>query len=563
MLKKSLIIMFILMFIAGMALSGCSKTTQTATTSPTTSTTSSTPTTTPSAPTTTFSTSTPITSLANATTTSLTTTPTATPQYGGTLRIISDAEMTSFMVGEMYSPEDMLQRIPVIETLVRYDAIQQQPVPFLAESATEDPIAKTVTFKLRSGVNFQDGTVCDATAVKWNLDQEQQAPNTAPDFVDVSSIEVIDASTIKVSFSTWDNSFLREMCWDSAMISPTAFQKNGLDWARTNPCGTGPFKLVTFQRDVKKVFQKWDGYWQKGMPYLDTVEIDIIADPTVALDSLLKGDDDVYGGLLPSNVKTVQGNGGFNIVLAPQVEGTVMNITGDSANPSSPFSNLLVRQAISYAIDRDSIVKYIFNGYAEVTNGMNSPECWTNSPNVKGYPYDPNKAKELLAEAHYGNGFSTTIYCRPEKYFTDTATAIQSNLADIGIQATVQVLDVGKYGQMMFGSGWTNGLFIGDMVGDPELGVIGRFFLSKAAGIGYSNTIIHPDDVEAAINNMMTATDNVTKQQEAWVLDSLTVDKYCTITPLLTHPVISALSNKVHDPNFAEGFTYADAWIEH
>lgn len=560
MLKKSLIIMFILMFIAGMALSGCSQTTQTtqtATTSQTTSTTSSTPTTT-------LSTSTPITSLANTTITPSTTTGTAAnAQYGGTLRIISDAEVTSYMVGEMYSPEDMLQRIPSIETLVRYDAVQQLVVPFLAENAIEDPIGKTVTFKLRNGVNFQDGTVCDANAIKWNLDTEMKAANTSPDFVDVSSIDVIDNLTVKVSFSTWDNSFLREMCWDSAVISPTAFQKNGLDWARINPCGTGPFKLVTFQRDVKKVFQKWDGYWQKGKPYLDTVEIDIIADPTVALASLLKGDDDVYGGLLPSDVKTVQGNAGLNVVLAPQVEGAVMDITGDSANPSSPFSNLMVRQAISYAIDRDSIQKYIFDGYAEVTNGINSPDCWTNSPNVHGYPYNPAKAKELLSEAGYRNGFSTTIYCRPEKYFTDTATTIQSNLADIGIQATVQVLDTGAYGAMMFGSGWTNGLFIGNMAGDPELGVVARFFLSKAAGIGYSNSIIHPDDVEAAINQMMTATDNVSKQQAAWVLDALAIDVYCMLTPILTSPTINALSNKVHDPNFAEGFTYADAWIEH
>jgi ABC-type transport system substrate-binding protein len=539
MLKKVLFLAIVVILVSGILITGCTKTTETTqTTQP-----SQTATTSPTQP---------------------TTAPTTQgPQSGGTLRIISGAEVTSFMVGEMYSPEDMLQRMPAIETLVRYDPVKQQPAPFLAETAVEDPIGKTVTFKLRSGVNFQDGTVCDAQAIKWNLDQEMKAPNTAPDFVDVASIDIIDASTIKVSFNTWDSSFLREMCWDSAVISPTAYEKNGLDWARVNPCGTGPFKLVTFQRDVKKVFQKFDGYWQKGKPYLDSIEIDIIADPTVQLASLLKGDNDVLGGLNPTDVKTIKDTPGFNVFQAELVTGTFNCLAGDSANPDSPFANLKVRQAVSYAIDRESIAKYVYYDYAEVTNGLNSPECWTYNPNVIGYANDPAKAKTLLAEAGYKDGFSTTIYCRPEKYFKDMATAIQSNLADVEIKADLQVLAVGQYGQMFFGTGWTNGLFLAGMVGDPELGVVGRFFFSKAAGIGFSNTIIHPDDVEAAINNMMSATNQDDKKTGAWQLDSLIIDTYSMVTPLVTTPTLTAASVKVHDPYMTQGWTYSDAWIEH
>jgi ABC-type transport system substrate-binding protein len=143
------------------------------------------------------------------------------------------------------------------------------------------------------------------------------------------------------------------------------------------------------------------------------------------------------------------------------------------------------------------------------------------------------------------------------------ATAIQSNLADVGIKADVQVLDTGAYGAMMFGTGWNNGLFLAGMVGDPELGVVGRFFLSKAAGIGFSNTIIHPDDVEAAINDMMSATNNDAKKNAAWQLDSLAIDTYAMVTPLITTPTLSAVSVKVHDPYINQGFTYAYAWIEH
>ena len=530
MVKKVLLLLLVATLVSGILITGCGKTTETPTTSvsPTTS----------------------------------TPTPTTGPQYGGTLRIIQGAEVTSFMVGEMYSPEDMVQRTPAIETLVRYDPVTQEVLPFLAEAVIEDSATMTVTFELRSGVKFHDGTVCDAQAIKWNLDTEVQAPNTAPDFVDVASIDVIDDLTVRVSFDRWDNSFLREMCWDSAVISPTAYETNGLDWARVNPCGTGPFELVTFQRDVEKVYERFDDYWQEGKPYLDRVIINIIADPTVQLASLLRGENDILGGLNPTDAKTVKETPGLEVVQSQWTTGTFNCLAGDSANPDSPFADLKVRQAVSYAIDRESIKQYVYYDYAEVTNGLNSPQCWTYNPNVAGYPYDPDKARTLLAETEYADGFDMTLWCRSEKAWKDMATAIQSNLTDIGINVDLQVLNAGQYGAMFFGMGWQNGMFLGGMVGDPEIGVVGRFFFSAAAGIGFSNTIIHPDDVEAAISAMMTATNNENKKASAWELDSLIIDKYCMVTPLLTTPSLTAVYTKVHDPYITRSWGYADVWIE-
>jgi peptide/nickel transport system substrate-binding protein len=530
MLKKVLLLLLVATLVSGILITGCAKTTETPTTSipPTTST--------------------PM--------------PTTGPQTGGTLRIIQGAEVTSFMVGEMYSPEDMTQRSPAIETLVRYDPVEQEVVPFLAESVIEDSSALTVTFKLRSGVTFHDGTACDAQAIKWNLDQEVAAPNTAPDFVDVSSIEVINNLTVRVNFSRWDNSFLREMCWDSAVISPTAYEVNGLDWVRVNPCGTGPFTLVTFQRDVEKVYERYDDYWQEGRPYLERVIINIIADPTVQLASLLRGDNDILGGLNPTDAKTVKETAGLEVVQSEWTSGTLCCLAGDSANPDSPFADLKVRQAISYAINRESLKTYIYYDYAEVTDGLNSPKCWTYNPNIAGYPYDPDRARELLAETEYAGGFDMTLWCRSEKYMKDMATAIQSNLTDIGIRVNLEVLNAGQYGAMFFGMGWENGMFMGWMVGDPELGVVGRFFFSAAAGIGFSNSIIHPDDVEAAISAMMMAKNDEDKKAAAWELHSLAIDKYCMATPLLTTPPLTGLSTKVHDPFITRGWGYADVWIE-
>jgi peptide/nickel transport system substrate-binding protein len=530
MLKKTLIIMLNLMLIAGLFLAGCSN--------------NATPTGT--APATTAATS--------------TVTPASGPVRGGTLRLIAGAEINSFMVGEMYSPEDMAQRSPGMETLVRFDITTQEVVPFLAQALTEDSAAKTIIFKLRDGVLFHDGTVCDAEAVKWNLDQEAIAPNTAPDFAGVSSIEAIDKLTVKVSFKEWDNSFLREMCWDSCVISPTAFKEKGLDYVRTNLVGTGPFKLVTFERDVKKVFQKWEHYWMPDQPYLDEVIFNIIAEPTVQMASFLKGENDVLTGINPTDAKNLKSNDNFVVVPGFPITGTINTIVGDSVNPDSPFSKLEVRQAVAYAINRQAIVDYVFNGYAAMTNGLNDPACWTYNPNVAGYPYNPAKAKELLAAAGYPDGFSTTIYLRSEKVTRDMCTAIQGDLAQVNIKADVQAMESGQYGVMMFGTGWSNGLLQCGNAGDPELGVVGRFFISKAAGIGITASIIHPDDVENAITNMMNATTKADKQKWSWELQSLVVDKYCLFIPLNHQPGLSAKAKYVQGDHLDYNWTYADWW---
>jgi ABC-type transport system substrate-binding protein len=172
------------------------------------------------------------------------------------------------------------------------------------------------------------------------------------------------------------------------------------------------------------------------------------------------------------------------------------------------------------------------------------------------------KRKLTVAEdAGYADGFSTTIWCRPEKSVKDMCTAVQSNLADVGIKADLQVLETGQYGAMFFGPGWSDGLFVANTVGDPELGVVARLFFSAAAGIGFSNSIIHPDDLENAIVNMMTATNNDDKEKYAWEMQNLLIDKYCIVSPLVTALGLYAKSPQVHDDYIEESWTFADAWI--
>jgi peptide/nickel transport system substrate-binding protein len=547
MFKKSLLVMLTVVVIIGVLMAGCAQPEEPTPTPTPTPTPSPSPSPTPTPP------------------------PTTTePQYGGTLRIIAGAEVDSLgWPSDQFSPEDYYQRTPALETLIRFNEKTGGAEPLLLESFTEDGDAKTVTFKMRQQeIKFHDGTPFDMEAMIWNLTQIKESINLSASWVGVSDWEVLDEYTLQINFHTWDNTFLRNMCWDSAMVSPTAYEENGLDWMGNNPVGTGPFKCVSFQRDVEKVFERFDDYWQEGKPYLDRIEIDIIADPTVQVASLLAGDHDIIVDVNPVDAKTLEGNPDVVLTHSNSV-GTLWSLVGDSIHPDSPFADLKVRQAMSYAINREEINEYVFYGYGMPANQTNSPAAFTHNPNVVGYPYNPEKARELLKEAGYENGLTTTLWCRSDKIGIDLNTAIQGYLADVGIIADLQALNIGQYAEKYWATGWNDSIFQTGMLSDPEVGIQARYFFEAASPLGMPQSIIHPDEVEAGIQKMVTATNLDSKQAAAWELQALLTDEYCMYTPVLLTFTIAGKSPEVHDEYSSQPesdisgiWTFADAWLE-
>ena len=163
------------------------------------------------------------------------------------------------------------------------------PVPWLATGWKIAKDLRSITFTLRKGVKFHDGTDFNAEAVKWNLDRYRTSTNT--ELKSVESVEVLDPFTVKLNLSKWSSTLIDNFTMHAGMmISPTSFQKNGADWAKTHPVGTGPFKLAYWQRDTSVKFEKFPGYWQKGKPYLDGVEWVIIADMVTRTMAFKKGE---------------------------------------------------------------------------------------------------------------------------------------------------------------------------------------------------------------------------------------------------------------------------------
>jgi peptide/nickel transport system substrate-binding protein len=383
------------------------------------------------------------------------------PIYGGTLRVIRPTFPKVIGYPPEFSPVESICALPVLERLNEWDE-QGHPIPVLAESWEGDPVNKTVTWHLRKGVKFTDGTDWNAEALRWNyqiaIDAHRQTDGKY-----VKSMEVVDDHTLKMYLSDYNYLMTQENLSWRISISPTAFKKaaggdfeKGKEWARTHSVGTGPFKVVDFQRDSYIKYARNDNYWRKGMPYLDGIESRLIQDPMTAQAIMEAGEADVWmetGDV--QNILTLEDKG-FTVNWGP---GMFYALLPNSSDPKSPYANKKVREALEYAIDRPAIARMVGFGKYEALQQL-APAAWPGY--VQGYnprPYNPEKAKKLLAEAGYPNGFKTAIMTLDRSAARDGATAIKAYLEAVGLQVRLDVADLGRYFGSVFHSGWSDLVF--------------------------------------------------------------------------------------------------------
>jgi len=330
--------------------------------------------------------------------------------------------------------------------------------PCLATSydINTDPKSPSITLHLRKGVKFSDGTDWNAQALKWNMDVVTAAGMNRSATDTWKSTEVLDDYTFRYNLTYWSNSLVRLMASGAVFcVSPTAFQKNGIEWMRWNMVGTGPFLQKEFKRDGSLTYTRNPNYWEEGKPYLDGLQELFVADALTRLAlfksggaELLSLSDDVRSA---SQLKA----SGYNIITY-QAGDTAL--VPDSANADSPWSNIKVRQAAEYAIDKESLVSALGYGYWKSAYQLNSPANIAFDSSLPGRKYDVAKAKQLLAEAGYPNGFKTTIIAQ-NTFNRDVVVAVQSYLSKIGIQADLQLPEAASYTDLQLGK-FHNALFL-------------------------------------------------------------------------------------------------------
>ncbi|CAG0997158.1 Glutathione-binding protein GsiB [Anaerolineae bacterium] len=456
---------------------------------------------------------------------------------------------------------DFYFAVTSLETLITFDATGA-PVPGLAAEWKVDVANKTITMVLQKGVKFHDGSDFNAKVAKWNMDGIRQSKRT--ELALVSSIDVVDDYTLRLNLSKYDNSILVTLGGPvGLMISQAAFEKNGgAAWSEKNPVGTGPFKLVSWQRDVKQVYARFDGYRQKGKPYLDGVEWIIVADPLVRLASFKAGESNITQNVEPKDAKQLEAEGKYQIAT---LASALYALAPDGANPDSVFAKLPVRQAVEYAIDKQTLCDTLGYGYWKPLYQAAAPGSWAENPKVVSNKYNPTKAKQLLTEAGYPTGFKTTIYTpNSPQIIVDMLTAVQGYLKAVGIDAKLEAMEQVRYGDVYAGKGWKDGLAMAPMGLSPnEIGLLNRLFLPGSVLLP---SALRPSAFQQKLIEVGAAADNDTKQKLTWELQKIGADDNAMMIWLHSNVGVVASQKKVHNDGFNKTigvpWTPADAWMD-
>jgi peptide/nickel transport system substrate-binding protein len=454
---KGLFIALVVLLVSSFVLAACSSTAPSAPSTAPAATTAAAITSTTARPATTTSSSTgapPATSTAPALT-SVTATTTGQGVYGGTLRRIQNAFPKTLGYPPEFTPTDSGFAALALERLITWDA-KGNIIPVLATSWDEDPVNKTLTWHLRQGVKFTDGSDWNATVLKWNFDQQIPSGRlTGGNLVD--SITIVDNYTVKMHVTAYNRMHAMNFGW-IMIASQAAFEKaaggdieKGKAWARLNAVGTGPYMITDFKRDVSMTYTRNDNYW-RVKPYLDAIQQVLIPDTMTSAVMMRAKGADAWAAADIQNAIDLEKQG----LTVNYGTGMFMTLDFNSSDPNSKYNNIKVRQAINYAINRPALAQTIgFGKYEAVTQLANSKYLGYN-PGYDPYAYNVAKAKALLTEAGFPNGFKTKILTNSLQ--ADTATSIQGYLKDIGIQADLDVADAARYSSSLFlpGQGWSD-----------------------------------------------------------------------------------------------------------
>ncbi|MDA7424968.1 ABC transporter substrate-binding protein [Thalassococcus lentus] len=305
-------------------------------------------------------------------------------------------------------------------------------VPGLAESWEISEDGLTYTFKLRAGVTFHDGTAMDAEDVKFSLDRalaEDSANAQKALFAEIADVTVVDATTVQVTLSQANGNFLFNMAWgDAIIVAPES-----IEGIKQTPIGTGPFKFVEWKQGDSIMLTQNDAYWG-DKPALTDATFKFISDPTAAFAAMMAQDIDAFAGYpAPENLPQFEADPRFQVLVGSTEGETILSTN----NKMPPLDNVMVRQAIAHAINRQDIIDGAMFGLGTPIGTHFAPHNPDYVDLTAGSNYDPTKAKALLAEAGFPDGFTTTLKLPPPSYARRGGEIIAAQLAAVGIKTEI------------------------------------------------------------------------------------------------------------------------------
>ncbi|HBZ45340.1 MAG TPA: ABC transporter substrate-binding protein [Maritimibacter sp.] len=378
----------------------------------------------------------------------LTTAPAIAQTPPGVLIVGQIAEPKALDPAAVTAVNDFRILVNLYEGLVQYKSGTLEVEPALATSWEVSEDGTEYTFKLREGVMFHDGTPFNAEAVKFNFDrmlnEDHPYHDTGPFplaffFSSVASTEAVDEYTVKFTLNEPYAPFLSNLAYPTGLIvSPAAVEASGADFGR-NPVGTGPFTFAEWRSNEAVVIERNPDYW--GDPAgTEAVVFRPITDANTRVAEMLSGGIDMMVEVPPTALSEFQGEG-YQVVeqAGPHVWFLILNAK------EGPFADKLVRQAANYAVNKEALVNEVLEGTADVAAGPTPPAfAWAYNDSLDPYPYDPEKAKELLAEAGAEGAELTFYVTEGGSGMLDPipmGTAIQADLNAVGFDVKIETYE--------------------------------------------------------------------------------------------------------------------------
>lgn len=364
------------------------------------------------------------------------------PAPGGIATTTAKEEFTFGMLGEPMSldpptsrdattPTGWLFHSQLYDTLLRYDAQTQQFHPVLATEWEINDDVTEVLFTLREGVKYHCGETMTADDVVWSLTRALEAGYTDALNDAIDHFEKVDETHIKVVLKYAYVPILQVLtvpCW--GVVCPHDVQKceaNGSDFGR-NPCGTGAYKFATWESGKQLTFDAFEDYWE-GVPAIKKVTSTILGDASAGALALEEGLIDYFPSVATSDIQHLSTLDNLHVEILPgtAIVAICMNST------DGVFSDVRVRQAVSYAVNREDILTGAKNGNGSLAYCYCAPMCVGYDAEFQANKQNIEKAKQLLAEAGYPDGLTVTCQQDSSATYMPVAEVVQAQLKDIGI----------------------------------------------------------------------------------------------------------------------------------
>lgn len=332
----------------------------------------------------------------------------------------------------------------VFEGLTRFMA-DGSVVPGLAESWSISPDGLEYTFYLREGVTFHDGTTMDSDDVKFSLDRARAEDSTNAQkglFADITDVATNGPNRVVVTLGQPNGMFTFNMAWgDAVIVAPESIEN-----IASNPIGTGAFTFTDWVQGDRLELTRNDAYWGDA-PALERATFRFISDPTAAFAAVMAEDVDAFVGFpAPENLPQFEADPRFQVLVGNTEGETILSIN----NQMPPFDNVLVRQAVSLAIDRQAIIDGAMFGYGTPIGTHFAPHNPDYVDLIANSTYNPDRARELLAEAGFADGFTTTLKLPPPSYARRGGEIIASQLREVGITAEISNLEWAQWLEEVF-----------------------------------------------------------------------------------------------------------------